>query len=152
MPGKIGASITTLAAMDRMLTCAALCTALAALPSPGAGADEHAVEAPVVDVRAASTAAVQRRAVELQRGLYQSTLSAASAVAARAEAGLCTELARNRARRYREILASALGEAGKADAVAAEHPARAAALYRRAERIAGGVVAGAASIGCEAQG
>jgi hypothetical protein len=136
--------------MRRTLIRTTLAAALAA--ATPAGAEEGGIEAPAVDVRAASTAAFQRRAAELQRGFYQSTLSLASAVTTRAEAGQCTELARQRARRYREILASALAEAGKADALAAEHPARAAALYRRAERIAGGVVAGAAAIGCEAQG
>ena len=136
--------------MRRALIRIALATALAT--AAPANAEDDAIEAPAVDVRTASTAAFQRRAAELQRGIYQSTLSLAAAVTARAEAGQCTELARNRARRYREILASALGEAGKADVLAAEHPARAAALYRRAERIAGGVVSGAAAIGCEAQG
>jgi hypothetical protein len=113
---------------------------------------EDPVETPPVTVRSDSTAAFQRRAAEMQRGIYRPTLSRASAAVARAEAGQCPELARQRAPRYREILASALGEAGKADAMAAEHPARAAALYRRAERIAGGVVAGASAIGCEAEG
>ncbi len=134
----------------RALSCAiALLTGMAG--ARPAGADD-ALETPPVTVRADSTSAFQRRAAEMQHGIYRSTLSRATAVITRAEAGHCTDLARLRAPRYREILASALGEAGKADSVAADHPARAAALYRRAERIAGGVVAGASAIGCEAEG
>lgn len=137
--------------MKRIRICAALWGALAGPPTGFAGADQGAIEAPAVDVRPASTATFQRRAAELQRGICHATLTSALAVTARAEAGLCGELARSRTRRYRDILASAQGEAGKAETLAREHPALAAALYRRAERIAGGVVAGAAAIGCEAQ-
>jgi hypothetical protein len=126
-----------------------LATAIAASPPVLA---DGPVESPPVTVRPDSTVGFQRRAAEMQRGIYRATLSRASATVTRAEDGRCGDLARRRASRYREILASALGEAGKADALEAEHPARAAALYRRAERIAGGVVAGAAAIGCEAEG
>ena len=106
------------------------------------------VEAPEVRVQADTTAAFQRRAAELQRSMYQSTSRRAAELVTRAEDGACPELARRRAGRYRDILASATAEAGKAESVAETHPARAAALFRRAERIAGGVLAGATAIGC----
>jgi len=133
----------------RRLEAAILWVMLAALPTAWA---EPSVESPAVHVRSNSTAAFQRSAAELQRSLYHSTLQRATIVVVLAEAGACPEPARRRAERYRDILASAVSEAGKAEAVAENHPARAAALYRRAERIAGGILAGAQAIGCTPEG
>jgi len=108
-------------------------------------------EVPVeITVRSVTATTMQRRAADLRRQEYERTYRSGESVAARAEAGDCNRTANRKASRYREILASAATEAAKALDAFETSPGKAASLYVRAEKIARGVVTGAAALDCVA--
>lgn len=106
-------------------------------------------EVPVeVTVRPTTAMTMQRRAADLRRMEYERAYRSGESVTARAEAGDCNDTAALKASRYREILASAAAEAAKALEAYEASPGKAASLYVRAEKIARGVVTGAAALDC----
>lgn len=106
-------------------------------------------EVPVdVTVRPVTAMTMQRRGADLRRQEYERAYRSGDAVATRAEAGECSSAAALKASRYREVLASAAAEATKALEAYESSPGKAASLYVRAEKIARGVVTGAAALDC----
>jgi hypothetical protein len=96
----------------------------------------------------ATASPLLRRAAEMRRQAFETTYRAGATVTAHAASGACSPLAVRRAGRYQEVLGSASSVAARADAALAVNPGKAATLWVQAEKIARGVVSGAAAVDC----